>query len=303
MKRMNSWRNQFGIATGLYLWVVVLLAGVIGPILVWPMGALGQATAASVTNEDTGTTSANAPKTNTPAPSPAQTAAQGQTVLTAFPATVINKVLPKWLRFSGEYRLRPEDHTAYSFTAGNNDAFFLSRLKLNMQIIPTSWMSAFVQMQDSEALGIKAAHITSSNKDKFDLHQAYLQLQNGENGWIRFLAGRQEMRYGQERLIGVIDWVNAPRVFDGFRMVLGTVKDHVDVFSTSVVVNNPLSFDRYYGGLNFHGAYGSITSVIPKSSIEPYVLWKALPFVVSGTGVAGHENLWTYGGRWTGKLR
>jgi hypothetical protein len=222
--------------------------------------------------------------------------------LTDFPAEEINKEFPNWLHFSGEYRIRPEDHTAYSFTPGNNDGLVLSRLRLNLEFTPTPWFHAFVQAQDSEAPAIAQNHITTSIKNVFDLRQAYVQFQNGEKGWFRFRVGRQELRYGQERLIGVSDWTNAPRVFDAFRLVLGTAKDHVDLFSASVVVNNPVAFDNHAGGMNFHGMYGSVSSLIPKARVEPYVFWKALPRVRSEEGIAGDENLWTYGLRWTGQL-
>jgi hypothetical protein len=171
-----------------------------------------------------------------------------------------------------------------------------------MEVTAASWISGFVQAQDSEAPGIAPAHITPSIKDEFDLHQAYIQLQNGEKGWIRFRVGRQELRYGAERLIGVSDWVNAPRVFDGFRLVVGSVRDHVDIFSTSVVNNNPVAFDNHAGGLTFHGLYGTLTTIVPKASVEPFIFWKALPLVKSEEGTVGHENLWTYGFRFTGKL-
>jgi hypothetical protein len=170
---------------------------------------------------------------NTPA---AHSKEQSGNALTDFPASEVNKFFPSWLHFSGEYRIRPEEHTAYSFTPHNNDGFVLSRLRLNLEFTPTTWFNAFVQAQDSEPGGIAPAHITTSIKDVFDLRQAYVQFQNGENGWIRFRVGRQELRYGQERLVGVSDWTNAPRVFDAFRLVLGTTKDHVDLFSASVVV-------------------------------------------------------------------
>ena len=198
--------------------------------------------------------------------------------------------------------MRPEEHTAYSFTPGSDDGFFLSRLRLNLEMTPTTWFTAFVQAQDSEAVGITPAHITTSIKDVFDLRQAYVQFQNGEKSWIRFRVGRQELRFGQERLVGVSDWTNAPRVFDGFRLSLGTNKNHVDLFSASVVVNNPVAFDNHAGGMNFHGMYGSFSSWVPKAHVEPFVFWKALPLVRSEEGVAGNENLWTYGFRWTGKL-
>jgi hypothetical protein len=244
-------------------------------------------------------TATSAGSANTPA---ANSKEQSGSALTDFPASEVNKVFPSWLHFSGEYRIRPEEHTAYSFKPDNNDGFVLSRLRLNLEITPTTWFDAFVQAQDSEAGGITPAHITTSIKDVFDLRQAYVQFQNGENGWIRFRVGRQELRYGQERLVGVSDWTNAPRVFDAFRLVLGTTKDHVDLFSASVVVNNPVAFDNHTGGMNFHGMYGSFSSLVPKAHIEPYVFWKALPLVKSEEGTLGNENLWTYGFRWTGEL-
>src|SRR6476661_2169224 len=121
--------------------------------------------------------------------------------LTDFPASKVNESFPAWLHFGGEYRIRPEQHTAYSFTPGNNDGFVLSRLRLDLTITPTTWFEAFVQAQDSEPLGIAPGHITASVKDVFDLRQAYVQFQNGEKGWFSFRVGRQELRYGQERLV------------------------------------------------------------------------------------------------------
>jgi hypothetical protein len=264
--------------------------------------AFGQTSGANaVVAEDAPSPSAatSAGSANTPA---AHSKEQSGNVLTDFPASEVNKFFPSWLHFSGEYRIRPEEHTAYSFTPHNNDGFVLSRLRLNLEFTPTTWFNAFVQAQDSEPGGIAPAHITTSIKDVFDLRQAYVQFQNGENGWIRFRVGRQELRYGQERLVGVSDWTNAPRVFDAFRLVLGTTKDHVDLFSASVVVNNPVAFDNHTGGMNFHGMYGSFSSLVPKAHVEPYVFWKALPLVKSEEGTLGNENLWTYGFRWTGEL-
>jgi hypothetical protein len=263
------------------------------PFVLLPQGGLSAQTTVA---------SAEAPATTTSNPAPPKPATAPASTLSVVPSKEVNKVLPKWLRFSGEYRMRLEEHTAYSFTPGVNDGFLLSRLKLNIEIKPTPWVSAFVQAQDSSPISIAPAHITTSIKDPLDLHQAYIQFQNGEKSWIRFRVGRQEMRYGQERLIGVSDWVNAPRVFDGFRLVVGTDKDHVDVFSTSVVVNNSTAFDRHAGGMNFHGLYGSLSNLVPKASVEPYLFWKALPLVTSEEGKAGQENLWTYGLRWTGQL-
>jgi hypothetical protein len=219
-----------------------------------------------------------------------------------FPASTVNEELPNWLRLGGEYRIRPEAHSGYNFAPGSSDGFVLSRLRLNAEVKPLTWFNAFFQAQDSEAIGINTVHITTSIKDVFDLRQAYVEFRNSEKPWFRLRAGRQELRYGQERLIGVSDWTNAPRVFDAFRLTLGSESSHVDVFSSSVVMNHPTSFDNHAGGMNFHGIYGSFSHLVPRSTVEPYVLWKALPQVKSEKGVAGSEDLWTYGFRWLGNL-
>jgi hypothetical protein len=297
MGRVQGRSRIYSIIERLHLvrvMLLVLLSGV-GPVFGQTIGANGVPGESTIKPPvATYAVSANAPAT---IPNP-----QTAIALTDFPAAEVNKAFPAWLHFGGEYRIRPEEHTGYSFTPGNNDGFVLSRLRLNVSITPTTWFEAFVQAQDSEPLGITPGHITTSVKDVFDLRQAYVQFQNGEKAWFSFRVGRQELRYGQERLVGVSDWTNAPRVFDGFRLVLGTHRNHIDLFSASVVVNNPVAFDNHIGGMNFHGAYGSFSSLVPKASIEPYVFWKALPLVRSEEGTTGNENLWTYGFRWTGKL-
>jgi hypothetical protein len=54
--------------------------------------------------------------------------------------------------------------------------------------------------------------------------------------------------------------------------------------------------------MDFHGIYGTLTTIVPKASVEPFIFWKALPLVTSEEGTPGNENLWTYGFRFTGKL-
>lgn len=308
MKQITSWVYRFSIPRQSHAAALACFFA-----LAVPSNSFGQTTVASAT-DTTGTTTttgtvspATAATADTaqpaPAPPPAKPpSASDAAPITAFPATLVNEEFPRWLRFSGEYRIRPEEHTAYSFTPRANDGFVLSRLRLNIEVKPAPWFSMFVQAQDSEAGGIQPSHVTTSIKDVFDLRQAYLEFRTGEKSWFRLRIGRQEFRYGQERLIGVSDWTNAPRVFDAVRLTLGPEKAHVDVFTSAVVVNHPESFDTHPGGFTFHGIYGSLSDVVPKATIEPYVLWKALPVVTSEEGKIGDENLWTYGFRWLGKL-
>ena len=218
-----------------------------------------------------------------------------------FPASELNARLPEWVQLGGEYRLRYEDHTAYKFAPGADDAFVLSRLRFHLSLYPKTWFSVLLQAQDAHGLGIDSSHVTSSIYDAMDFRQGYVQVVPLR--WMRLRAGRQELRFGGQRLIGVSEWSNTGRVFDGFRMTVGPEKRHVDLFSTSVVVNYLTDFDNDVGGLTFHGAYGSLTGIVPKATLEPYLIVKALPAVTSEEGKVGPETLFTYGFRWTGTLK
>src|SRR5258708_11229846 len=49
------------------------------------------------------------------------------------------------------------------------------------------------------------------------------------------------------------------------------------------------------GGLNYHGVYGSINSWIPRTTLEPFVLVKAMPRVLSPQNIYGTETEVTSG--------
>jgi hypothetical protein len=97
-------------------------------------------------------------------------------------------------------------------------------------------------------------------------------------------------------VIGISDWTQTSRSFDGFD--LGTRdKNRVDLFSASVMNIHPTSLDMHSGGLHYDGFCGSINSWIPRTTLEPFVLVKALPRVVSQQNVYGAETEVTSGVR------
>ena len=65
------------------------------------------------------------------------------------PSQQLNKQLPRWLRFSGEYRMRVEGFSGGGFRENNEDAYFLNRVRLNMKIEAAPWMRFSLQGQDS----------------------------------------------------------------------------------------------------------------------------------------------------------
>jgi hypothetical protein len=199
--------------------------------------------------------------------------------------------LPSWMSLDGELRSRTEDQTAINYLPGQGKFYELERVRGGMEVRPTSWLSAYVQFHDLHALGLPLKYTAANMRDTFDFRQAYVEFHAKP---VQFFAGRQLLIFGNERVIGISDWTQTSRSFDGFDARIGD-KNRVDLFSASVVNIYPTSLDMHSGGLNFHGVYGSIGSWIPRTTLEPFVLVKAMPRVLSQQNIYGTETEVTTG--------
>src|ERR1700716_7277 len=65
------------------------------------------------------------------------------------PLEEVNRQLPTWLRFSGEERVRFEGFDGGGFQHNNSDAYLLQRIRLNMRLLPASWLRFHFQTQDA----------------------------------------------------------------------------------------------------------------------------------------------------------
>ena len=199
--------------------------------------------------------------------------------------------LPSWMTLDGEIRLRTEDQTAINYLSGQGHFYELERIRGGMEIRPTSWLSTYVQFHDLHALGLPLKYTAANMRDNFDFRQAYVEFGSKP---VQLFVGRQLLSFGNERVIGISDWTQTSRSFDGFDARIGD-KNRVDVFSASVVNIYPTSLDMHSGGLNYHGVYGSIGSWIPRTTLEPFVLVKAMPRVLSQQNIYGTETEVTTG--------
>lgn len=232
-----------------------------------------------------------------PAATVAATAKPAQPVLTH-----LNKHLPGWLKFSGEYRMRVEGFDGGAFKVDSRDAYALNRVRLNMRVAPASWMRFQVQAVDSQVFGKNAKPDGPPFENTMDLRQAYLEFGKAEASSVLLRVGRQEMFFGEQRLIGHLNWTNTARSFDAVRLTLTHKNYKVDLFSASVVNLREATADKSSGGNDLHGAYGSITKVVPNATIEPYVLWRLARGTRTETGLPGKTNRVVYGTRFAGKL-
>lgn len=138
---------------------------------------------------------------------------------------------------NGELRVRNEnDNRDFNSDTGYK-SYNLMRTRLGMNVHPAEAISLFVQVQDSRVAGIESpSTIPGVQQDNnLDLHQGYFQV--NDLGWTGFgiKAGRMEVRFGNERLLGVTDWDNVGRVFDGGMLTVGTKRVNAEALFANLV--------------------------------------------------------------------
>ena len=194
--------------------------------------------------------------------------------------------LPPWLSFDMELRGRTEEQTSLNYVYDKDRLYELTRVYGGIRLTPTNWLTGYAQFHDDHALGLPLRDVASNMRDVFDLFQGYLNFHYRE---AQFVAGRQLLIFGDQRVIGISDWTNNSRSWDGFDLRLGQ-KNTLDLFSTSVVTIHPESLDNHGAGLTFHGGEASINTLLPNTSLQPFVLVRALPSVTSQQGIKGTET-------------
>jgi hypothetical protein len=240
---------------------------------------------------------------NSAAPAPSDSSGADDSLDWLFPVHKLNRSLPGWFRIGGEYRGRLEGPTGIGYT-GTNDFYFLDRLRIKLGIKPKEWLLLYGEVQDARIFFNH--HIANANpyEDKWTLWQAYPQLGSSETGWIDALAGRQVLRFGDERVIGPSNWLNVGRTFNVARVDIHHPGFLVSVFASSVVPGENTDLHNALPGNNMYGVYGSLQNIVPKADFEPYALWRVASKSpeLSETLNRGHLNEVTIGLHWKGNL-
>jgi hypothetical protein len=207
-----------------------------------------------------------------------------------FPVAKLDESLPTWLHIGGEYRDRLEGPTGIGFTS-TNDFYLLDRLRVNMRIQPKDWLKLYGEVQDSRIFFNH--HIPNANpfEDTWTLWQAYVQVGSSTSGWVDALAGRQVLRFGDERVIGPSDWLNVGRTFNVARVDLHSTEYDVAIFASSVVPSSNTDLHNALPGNNLYGVYASFKNIVPRATFEPYVLWRLAPANVALPETVGRGHL------------
>jgi hypothetical protein len=209
--------------------------------------------------------------------------------------------LPKWMRFDGELRDRVEGYENASFKPNNSDLYDLYRLQLGLYLIPTSWIRFYIETSDDRVF--ERSPKIPPYEDTFDIRNAYVELGGTEANGFGLRVGRQDLYFGNGRLIGNSWWSNVSRSFDGVRGSYQNSDYRLDAFIASVVIERNGVVSHHNEGNNLSGLYGTIKNkVAPRSQLEPYVFWHVQQGATLKSGALGHLDEWTYGARFLGGL-
>jgi Alginate export len=215
----------------------------------------------------------------------------------------IKEHLPNWFDFGGQYRGRVEGQTGREFISGNNDFYYLSQLRLDLRIRISSNLRLMLEGQDSRAPKLDLHPRPASFQNSFDLRQGYLELHRGDLNAVGVQLGRQELSFGEERLIGAGNWSNTSRSFDAARLYVSTPSGRLDVLAASLVRTRDGDFDSpQLRGNNLYGAYASLKTLLRQSTVEPFLFYRTIHQVRNEAGMPGSAGFYTFGARLIGDL-
>jgi len=193
------------------------------------------------------------------------------------PTGKLNDQLPSWLQFGLDERLRFEGFSGDKFNPKRTDSYILNRLRVGMILQPSSWFKVVAQLQDARSF-LENPPLGPPNNVRWDLKLAYAQLGDPEKQPISLTVGRQLIDYNST-IIANSEWRNQARSYDAVATKLHVGPFRAALFAASVVDPQFDGISHHQAGNCIYGAYGWITRILPKSSIEPFVLWRVAPSV------------------------
>ena len=212
------------------------------------------------------------------------------------------------LDLGGEFRLRYhlEHNLRGSNLTGRSDEFLLERTRLY-----ANWeYDGFVRLY-AEAIDANSdfEHFTprTIEENRFDALNLFGDLllteDDGSKLWGR--VGRQELLYGNERLVSPLDWSNTRRTFDGAKIFWRGEDWNVDGYWVRPVpfaqhVNSDVNFDAPDQSQEFMSLYATFKGIKDKT-LDLYY-FRYAEYNGPGTFFAPQDfNLNLFGGRWLAK--
>lgn len=200
--------------------------------------------------------------------------------------------------FGGEYRLRGEwrnnvdfkktdvvNTTSSTRNVSDSKDFYMQRVRLTANAKATEDTTVKITLQDTRMWGAAqnagggpqltdngstntftdASQAASNNTT--DLHESYLNVAKLFDTNMSVRLGRQELVYGDHRLVGNFGWSNNGRSFDAIKFTHASELVNVDLFTSKIAESNDTAEDQ-----DFNGIYASSTKLLPGHTLDVYYL-------------------------------
>lgn len=174
-------------------------------------------------------------------------------------------------RFRQETRLNPYGPAAQTFDSLH---FLTTRVRFGLTA-QWKFIRAMMQIQDVRLFG---SFPGIDDGSAFALHQGILEI-GDDRGYIR--VGRQEINYGNQRMIGALDWLMAARSFDAIRLhAFFGDNIELDLFGSMLARQQAIVDDSVDPPQTFtnNGSYLATTNLSVRHSealyLEAYVLYR-----------------------------
>lgn len=149
----------------------------------------------------------------------------------------------------------------------DRDGFILNRLLAHADVHIGKRVRIFSQLQGSLVAGSVGPN-SPVDENVLNIHQLFVDLSLSEKTEKLLLVkvGRQELRYGSQRLISVREGPNNRQAFDAIRLILAQRNVRADAFySTYVKARNKVFGERFWDGSR--QLWGSYLAVNHRSQI------------------------------------
>jgi hypothetical protein len=299
--------------------------GFLAMVWLWGVAAWGQTEGVEMVDGGTGAGAAEVPVVpasgvSTPAPAPVASAespgpfdlvqspwgpgrkASGEkfsSAATALEPGPFRLAGEKWsLGFGGQYFVRGElrDNRDYSSAVGDHELSIEHRARVSMRGSVFGRVGVVLEFQDVRWWGSEPNAVTTTPNT--GLHQGYVDVKVAE--WLDVRVGRQELSYGEERLIGNLDWAQSARAFDGvFLRVTASPTTTVDAFGMMLRPPAWLSSGAsgfHNSGQFFYGLYSRFR-LSKALGVDGYALGLHNDAGSAATGPGPDTNLATLGAR------
>ncbi len=198
--------------------------------------------------------------------------------------------------FGGEYRLRTEYRNNLDFrktnetpaantSANDRSDFWMQRVRLTVNAKATEDTTVKITLQDTRVWGAAqnaggGPQLTdngstntftttsqAASNNTTDLHESYLNVAKLFDTNLSVRLGRQELVYGDQRLIGSFGWSNNGRSFDAIKFTHAGEVVSADMFYSKIAEANIVNTDQ-----EFSGIYATSAKLLPGHTLDVYAL-------------------------------